>query len=94
MSKRKKPGTSLANPIVLERPDTRVEPDWKRKCENCGEVYHDAKVTRSLLQQANQAATKGVEYKLLTPEELKEFEAETETAGEKFGKVAVHPSSL
>jgi len=22
-------------------------------CENCGEVYHDAKVTRPLLQQAD-----------------------------------------
>jgi hypothetical protein len=30
-------------------------------CDNCGEVFHDAKVTRSLLQQADQAATKGVE---------------------------------
>ncbi len=30
-------------------------------CENCGEVYHDAKVTRSLLLQADQAAKGGVE---------------------------------
>lgn len=30
-------------------------------CENCGEAYHDAKVTRSLLQQADQAAKSGVE---------------------------------
>ena len=30
-------------------------------CENCGEVYHDADVTRSLLQQADQAAKGGVE---------------------------------
>ncbi|MDD5057217.1 MAG: type II toxin-antitoxin system MqsA family antitoxin [Sideroxydans sp.] len=30
-------------------------------CENCGEVYHDAKVTRLLLQQADQAAKGGVE---------------------------------
>ena len=29
--------------------------------ENCGEVYHDAEVTRSLLQQADQAAKGGVE---------------------------------
>lgn len=30
-------------------------------CGNCGEVYHDAKVTRLLLQQADQAAKGGVE---------------------------------
>ncbi len=30
-------------------------------CENCGEVYHDAKVTRALLRQADQAAKGGVE---------------------------------
>lgn len=30
-------------------------------CENCGEAYHDATVTRSLLEQANQAAQHGVE---------------------------------
>jgi hypothetical protein len=30
-------------------------------CENCGEVYHDAKVTQSLLQQADQAARGGIE---------------------------------
>lgn len=30
-------------------------------CENCGEAYHDAKITRSLLEQANQAAQHGVE---------------------------------
>lgn len=30
-------------------------------CENCGEVFHDAKVTRALLQQADQAAKGGVE---------------------------------
>ncbi|MEI7843583.1 MAG: type II toxin-antitoxin system MqsA family antitoxin [Gallionellaceae bacterium] len=30
-------------------------------CENCGEVYHDATVTRSLLMQADQAAKGGVE---------------------------------
>ena len=30
-------------------------------CDNCGEVYHDEDVTRSLLEQAEQAATRGVE---------------------------------
>jgi len=30
-------------------------------CDNCGEVYHDEEVTRSLLIQAEQAATSGVE---------------------------------
>ena len=30
-------------------------------CDNCGEIYHDEKVTRSLLEQAEQASTRGVE---------------------------------
>jgi len=30
-------------------------------CDNCGEVYHDAKVTKSLLEQAELAAKVGVE---------------------------------
>ncbi len=49
--------------ITLERDNSTVM--FKRVpaevCENCGEVYHDAAVTRSLLEQANQAALKGVE---------------------------------
>jgi YgiT-type zinc finger domain-containing protein len=49
--------------ITLERGQTTVM--FKHVpagvCDNCGEVFHDAKVTRSLLQQADQAATKGVE---------------------------------
>ena len=49
--------------ITLERGDSTVM--FKRVpaevCENCGEIYHDAAVTRSLLEQANQAALKGVE---------------------------------
>lgn len=49
--------------ITLKRGQTTVM--FKRVpaevCENCGEVYHDAKVTRSLLQQADQAARGGVE---------------------------------
>ena len=49
--------------ITLERGLTTVM--FKRVpakvCKNCGEVYHDAKVTRSLLQQADSAASKGVE---------------------------------
>jgi YgiT-type zinc finger domain-containing protein len=49
--------------ITLERGHTTVM--FKRVpaevCENCGEVYHDAKVTRSLLHQADKAALKGVE---------------------------------
>lgn len=49
--------------ITLERGNTTLM--FKRVpaqvCENCGEVYHDAKVTRSLLQQADQAAQRGVE---------------------------------
>lgn len=30
-------------------------------CDNCGEIYHDEMVTRSLLEQAEQAAARGVE---------------------------------
>ena len=30
-------------------------------CDNCGEIYHDEEVTRSLLEQAEQASTQGVE---------------------------------
>ena len=30
-------------------------------CDNCGEIYHDEQVTRSLLEQAEQASTRGVE---------------------------------
>ena len=49
--------------ITLERERTTVM--FKRVpaevCENCGEIYHDAAVTRSLLQQADQAAQRGVE---------------------------------
>jgi len=49
--------------ITLERGHTTVM--FKRVpaevCENCGEVYHDAKVTQSLLQQADQAARGGIE---------------------------------
>lgn len=49
--------------ITLERGSTTLM--FKRVpaqiCENCGEVYHDAAITRSLLQQADQAALRGVE---------------------------------
>jgi YgiT-type zinc finger domain-containing protein len=49
--------------ITLERDRTTVM--FKRVpaqvCENCGEIYHDAKVTSSLLKQADQAAKGGVE---------------------------------
>lgn len=49
--------------ITLERGHTTVM--FKRVpaqvCENCGEIYHDAKVTNSLLKQADQAAKGGVE---------------------------------
>lgn len=49
--------------ITLERGQSTVM--FKRVpaqvCDNCGEVFHDAAVTRSLLQQADQAAQKGVE---------------------------------
>jgi YgiT-type zinc finger domain-containing protein len=49
--------------ITLERGHTTVmfKHVPAEVCENCGEVFHDAKVTRSLLQQADQAAMKGVE---------------------------------
>jgi YgiT-type zinc finger domain-containing protein len=49
--------------ITLERGDTTVmfKQVPAEVCENCGEAYHDAKVTRSLLQQADMAASKGVE---------------------------------
>lgn len=30
-------------------------------CDNCGEIYHDEEVTRSLLVQAEQASGRGVE---------------------------------
>ncbi len=29
-------------------------------CDNCSEIYHDEKITRSLLEQAEQASTRGV----------------------------------
>lgn len=49
--------------ITLERDYSTVV--FKRVpaevCENCGEVYHDAKVTRTLLEQADIAAKNGVE---------------------------------
>ncbi|MFY9259531.1 MAG: type II toxin-antitoxin system MqsA family antitoxin [Gallionella sp.] len=51
--------------ITLERGDSTVM--FKRVpaevCENCGEVYHDASVTRSLLQQADLAAKSGVDVR-------------------------------
>ena len=49
--------------ITLERGDTTVMFKYvpAQICENCGEVYHDAAVTRSLLQQADQAVKGGVE---------------------------------
>ena len=49
--------------ITLERGQTTVmfKQVPAEVCENCGEVYHDAGVTRSLLQQADQAAKGGVE---------------------------------
>lgn len=49
--------------ITLERDDSTMV--FKRVpaeiCGNCGEVYHDAKITRSLLEQAELAARNGVE---------------------------------
>ncbi len=30
-------------------------------CDNCGEIYHDEEVARSLLEQADQASARGVE---------------------------------
>lgn len=49
--------------ITLERGNTTVmfKQVPAEVCENCGEVYHDAEVTRSLLQQADQAAQSGIE---------------------------------
>jgi hypothetical protein len=34
-------------------------------CEDCGEVYHDPKVTRALLDQADFAAKNGVEIDVI-----------------------------
>lgn len=49
--------------VMLERGNTTVM--FKlvpaEICENCGEVYHDSQVTRSLLHQAESAAKGGVE---------------------------------
>ena len=49
--------------ILLERGHTTIV--FKRVpaeiCLNCSEAYHDANVTRILLQQADLAAAKGVE---------------------------------
>lgn len=49
--------------ITLERGNTIVMFKYvpAQICENCGEVYHDAKITRALLKQANEAAQRGVE---------------------------------
>lgn len=49
--------------ITLERGQTTVmfKHVPAEVCENCGEVFHDAKVTKSLLQQADQASRGGVE---------------------------------
>lgn len=49
--------------ITLERGNTTVmfKHVPAEVCENCGEVYHDAAVTRSLLHQADLAARGGVE---------------------------------
>lgn len=30
-------------------------------CDNCGEIYHDEEVPRSLLEQAEQTSARGVE---------------------------------
>jgi YgiT-type zinc finger domain-containing protein len=49
--------------ITLERGSTTVL--FKNVpadvCDNCGEAFHNASVTRSLLAQADQAARQGVE---------------------------------
>jgi YgiT-type zinc finger domain-containing protein len=49
--------------LTLERGNSTVV--FKRVpaevCENCGEVFHDAAVTSTLLKQADQAASVGVE---------------------------------
>ena len=49
--------------ITLERGNSTVmfKSVPAEVCENCGEVYHSATVTRSLLEQADQAAKRGVE---------------------------------
>ncbi|MBU0621364.1 MAG: type II toxin-antitoxin system MqsA family antitoxin [Gammaproteobacteria bacterium] len=49
--------------ITLERGDSTVmfKSVPAEICDNCGEVYHDAKVTKSLLEQADLAAKSGVE---------------------------------
>jgi YgiT-type zinc finger domain-containing protein len=49
--------------IMLERGDSTVmfKSVPAEICDNCGEVYHDAKVTKSLLEQADVAAKSGVE---------------------------------
>ncbi|MBI4809818.1 MAG: type II toxin-antitoxin system MqsA family antitoxin [Nitrosomonadales bacterium] len=49
--------------LTLERGNSTVV--FKRVpaevCENCGEVFYDATVTSTLLKQADQAASAGVE---------------------------------
>ncbi len=49
--------------ITLERGDSTVmfKSVPAEICDNCGEVFHDAKVTKSLLEQADLAAKSGVE---------------------------------
>lgn len=49
--------------ITLERGDSMVmfKSVPAEICDNCGEVFHDAKVTKSLLEQADLAAKSGVE---------------------------------
>lgn len=60
-----KHGTTRAGvaSITLERGDSTVmfKSVPAEICDNCGEVFHDAKVTKTLLEQADIAAKSGVE---------------------------------
>lgn len=49
--------------ITLERGDSTVmfKSVPAEICDNCGEVFHDAQVTKTLLEQAEIAARSGVE---------------------------------
>ena len=58
-----RPGTAS---IVLERAGTTVliRDVPGEICDTCGEVYHDAEITKLLLEQAEQAYLNGVDVEV------------------------------
>jgi YgiT-type zinc finger domain-containing protein len=58
-----RPGTAS---IVLERDGTTIliRDVPGEICDTCGEVYHDAEITKLLLEQAEQAYLNGVDVEV------------------------------